>query len=142
MAHLYRHFDKDGILLYVGAAKDAMARLGTHHKREWYKNIRTITVHYYRTKRAALKAEAEAIAKEKPKFNERKKLWMERLDKTCPHCLKTWSPPNPYKKICPRCRASAALAYKETFLKKHPHYYREYYRSKLQTSNRHANKTL
>jgi len=67
---LYRHFDGDGKLLYVGTSFSAVNRLSCH-KREagWFDQIASVTIEKFETRRAALHAEALAIAQENPRFN-------------------------------------------------------------------------
>jgi predicted DNA-binding transcriptional regulator AlpA len=80
--HLYRHFDSDGVLLYVGQSKCAINRLNGH-KREssWYDSIATVTIEPFASRAQALRAEQEAISREKPRFNihggEPEALWPE-----------------------------------------------------------------
>jgi hypothetical protein len=70
MVKLYRHFDKDGNLLYVGVALNAVSRLRHPKVRSsWFDDITLITIETYRTREEALIAETAAIAGEKPTFN-------------------------------------------------------------------------
>lgn len=66
---LYRHFDKRGVLLYVGISLDAVARLGQHKGAAWFDDIATITVKNFRSREAALRAERKAILTEDPIHN-------------------------------------------------------------------------
>jgi predicted GIY-YIG superfamily endonuclease len=67
---LYRCFDEDGKLLYVGISMSALNRLQQHKDTSiWFENARRIEVEYYRSREYALKAEKEAIKTEKPRFN-------------------------------------------------------------------------
>lgn len=70
MTHLYRHFDKDGDLLYVGISLSAVARLKQHmdHSR-WANEISRIEIEQFPTREAALFAELKAIQSEKPRHN-------------------------------------------------------------------------
>jgi hypothetical protein len=71
MSHcLYRHYDADKVLLYVGVSATLIQRT-TQHRRgaAWFERVRIITVQHFKTRRAAEKAEAVAIASEKPLFN-------------------------------------------------------------------------
>lgn len=70
MTSLYRHFDRDGRLLYVGISKNAVARLNGHKgKASWYADIRNVTIANYPSRDAALRAEARAIRTESPAHN-------------------------------------------------------------------------
>lgn len=67
---LYRHFDKDGRLLYVGISHSFMARLSRHASAShWYWDIATVSVEHHRSRDHALYAEALAIRDENPIHN-------------------------------------------------------------------------
>lgn len=68
--HLYRHFDKDGVLLYVGISNDAAKRLSGHkHVSSWFDEIATVTIQAVGSRREAMRLERIAISEEKPKYN-------------------------------------------------------------------------
>lgn len=70
MTQLYRYFDKDGNLLYIGISSNAIARLGQHGRdKTWFNEIANITVEYISDRKSAYIAEANAIYNEKPKYN-------------------------------------------------------------------------
>jgi hypothetical protein len=72
---LYRHFDAEGRLLYVGISLSAVHRLAQHKKTaEWHKNIAKVTVETFETREAALFAETVAIQTENPTYNKQKVL--------------------------------------------------------------------
>jgi predicted GIY-YIG superfamily endonuclease len=67
---LYRHFDSDGRLLYVGISLNVVARLSEHCKTShWFGSITRIDVERFRSRQAALAAERKAIRTEKPLHN-------------------------------------------------------------------------
>jgi hypothetical protein len=67
---LYRHFDVNGVLLYVGIAVDPVQRLNGHRSGAyWYDQIDIIKIVRYPTREAALAGELEAIRTEKPLHN-------------------------------------------------------------------------
>lgn len=67
---LYRHFDKDGELLYVGIAKSLAARTEQHSgKSEWFDEVATTETQYFDSRKEALVAETTAIRAERPKHN-------------------------------------------------------------------------
>ena len=68
-AALYRHYDKDGALLYVGISLHVIRRLIEHKSSDWFHDIARIEIEHYPSRDAALKAETAAIADESPKFN-------------------------------------------------------------------------
>ena len=68
--HLYRHFDKDGRLLYVGISLSALSRLAQHREhRHWFDAIARVEIQSYPTRQAAREAERESIRKERPEYN-------------------------------------------------------------------------
>ena len=67
---LYRHFDADGTLLYVGIAVDPMRRLYQHEKfAHWYPSISRIEIERFPSREEAIDAEIIAIRSENPKYN-------------------------------------------------------------------------
>ncbi len=67
---LYRHFDHEGRLLYVGISLSAVERLAQHSRSaKWSQAICHITVHWFHSREAALDAEVAAIAAERPAYN-------------------------------------------------------------------------
>jgi len=70
MQHLYRHFDKDGSLLYIGVSLSAVKRLGQHKaKAHWYEFISRVEIESFETREYVLEAERIAIITEKPRYN-------------------------------------------------------------------------
>jgi len=68
---LYRHFDADGRLLYVGVSFHAVVRAYQHKAgAEWWAQAVTMKVERFPTREAALLAEREAIKQEKPLHNQ------------------------------------------------------------------------
>ena len=69
-ATLYRHFDVDGRLLYVGVALGPVARLQQHASQSsWVKDIAQMTVERFPSRAAAEQAERHAIRLEQPVHN-------------------------------------------------------------------------
>jgi predicted GIY-YIG superfamily endonuclease len=67
---LYRHYDKEGRLLYVGISNNFMVRLAQHKGRShWYWSISRVDVRHYRNRETAKMAEAQAIRIENPLHN-------------------------------------------------------------------------
>ena len=70
MARLYRHFDKDGALLYVGISCNAITRLKQHeHDSGWAAEIARVDIEHFASREEALAAERAAIKNERPKHN-------------------------------------------------------------------------
>lgn len=68
--HLYRHFNLEGELLYVGISLSALNRLAKHKSSShWFNEITNVTIQKFSTKEEAVAAEIEAIAKENPRHN-------------------------------------------------------------------------
>lgn len=66
---LYRYFDADGTLIYLGISSNAMARLRSHKKDDWANRIATVKLERFPDRSAALAAESMAIKAERPMFN-------------------------------------------------------------------------
>lgn len=67
---LYRHFDRNGELLYVGITFDPNRRWLQHLETSpWARFVSDVTVHWAEDRRAARKQERRAIAWERPLFN-------------------------------------------------------------------------
>lgn len=67
---LYRCYDKNGNLLYVGISRTALVRMNHHlYRGGWTALAKTITIEKIRNAVAARKAELRAIAYERPRFN-------------------------------------------------------------------------
>lgn len=67
---LYRYFDEAGSLLYVGISKNPITRLGQHKRdKDWWAEIRNITIESHATREAAEVAERHAIETEFPRWN-------------------------------------------------------------------------
>lgn len=70
MTNLYRHFNEDGALLYVGISLSAVNRLSAHSRgAPWFSEIVRIEIEKFDTREAAHDAEKKAIAREKPRHN-------------------------------------------------------------------------
>jgi len=77
--YLYRHFNGDGELLYVGISLNALNRLGQHKEHShWFETISRVHIEKYETRESALEAETLAIRNEKPKYNIRKNMGPDR----------------------------------------------------------------
>ena len=67
---LYRHFDAEGKLLYVGISLNAVARLYQHSLgARWFRSIARIEVEWHPCRRSAIAAEIGAIQAERPLHN-------------------------------------------------------------------------
>jgi excinuclease UvrABC nuclease subunit len=69
MHQLYRHFNADGELLYVGESRCAPCRQYEHKHVDWINEIANITIEHFPAREEALMAEREAIRTENPKYN-------------------------------------------------------------------------
>lgn len=69
-SQLYRHFDSDDNLLYVGISLWAVKRLIDHRESaHWFDSITKITIESFPSRNDAIVAEYEAIRREKPRHN-------------------------------------------------------------------------
>lgn len=67
---LYRHFDADGGLLYVGMSTNPTHRMSNHRTTaHWAERIARMDVEWYDTRPLATEAERIAITNELPMFN-------------------------------------------------------------------------
>lgn len=67
---LYRFFDADGALLYVGITMNAPARFGQHRDdKPWWADVARIDMEHFDSREEVLEAEAEAIIAEHPAHN-------------------------------------------------------------------------
>jgi hypothetical protein len=69
---LYRHFDKNGNLLYVGVSLNAIERTISHRdKSHWYNDIARIEIEWHHSRSAAYYHQKQAIQREHPRYNVR-----------------------------------------------------------------------
>lgn len=67
---LYRCFDDNGDLLYVGISWNAAARLAAHQRGSgWWAEVVRIDLEHFPTRAHAARAETEAIRQEWPAYN-------------------------------------------------------------------------
>lgn len=66
---VYRCYDEDGELLYVGLSMNPDGRFAKHRSAGWWPQVVEITVTWYAGREAAKRAEREAITSESPVFN-------------------------------------------------------------------------
>ncbi len=67
---LYRHFDAEGLLLYVGVSLRPLGRLCEHRdSSHWVRSIARVTMEWFDSRPEALAAELRAIQTEGPAHN-------------------------------------------------------------------------
>lgn len=67
---LYRHFDANDVLLYVGQSRRFGDRMGAHQRNApWWDDVITITMERFGTAHELTIAEIAAIQREDPKYN-------------------------------------------------------------------------
>lgn len=70
VACVYRHFDKDGRLLYVGKSLKPFKRMERHKQTtDWFADIRMVTLEHFDHEWQASVAESTAIREERPLYN-------------------------------------------------------------------------
>lgn len=68
---IYRHFDAQGRLLYVGATACPLVRTGEHKQLSpWFPQVRTVTIDYTGSIEEARALEGRAIETERPVWNQ------------------------------------------------------------------------
>jgi hypothetical protein len=68
--HVYRHYDANDVLLYIGASRSALHRLSEHKTTaHWFWQIATVKIEHFATREDAALAETVAIAAELPLYN-------------------------------------------------------------------------
>lgn len=72
LTNVYRCFDVDGVLLYVGISVNVIARIGEHRKSKlWWPAVETMTIEHHSTRKRAAIAERDAIQAEHPLHNDK-----------------------------------------------------------------------
>jgi len=66
---VYRIYDADDLLLYVGMSIQPSQRIHDHSVKEWFVSADKVKICWHKTKESALNAEAISIITGKPKFN-------------------------------------------------------------------------
>ena len=69
MISLYRYFDENDDLLYVGISKNPVSRIQQHATNDWIRRVRHIELEWFDTRSEALAAELIAIERERPEYN-------------------------------------------------------------------------
>lgn len=69
LTHVYRYFDADDRLLYVGVARQFEARDYVHRHKPWYASVARVAIEQHESRQAALAAELKAILTEDPAHN-------------------------------------------------------------------------
>jgi predicted GIY-YIG superfamily endonuclease len=68
--YVYRLFDNEGRLIYVGCTHDPEARIAMHRNKAWWApQIDRIKIKVFPNRQAAIEAEAKAIQEENPRWN-------------------------------------------------------------------------
>lgn len=89
---LYRHYDAEGRLLYVGMSVNPMRRLHVHSGvSPWFPQIARVEMQWFDSSAEAEAAETAAIRTERPLFNIADRRGAQRLGRTFPR--KEWAGP-------------------------------------------------
>ncbi len=90
---IYRHYDRDGVLLYVGLSLNPIKRLGQHRVHSlWFYSITRVEIEWAKNREAAADEERRAVRAERPLFNtvynrpssERRAVTPKPISKACP----------------------------------------------------------
>lgn len=74
---LYKLYDGDELLLYVGIAADPKQRWSQHRaEKPWWNRVVTRTIEWFPDLPSALAAEMDCIRSERPIFNRRGSAWL------------------------------------------------------------------
>lgn len=66
---VYRFYDADGVLLYIGATSNIFERWYQHGDKNWFHRVAVARVAHFTTRAEALAAESLAIGAERPLLN-------------------------------------------------------------------------
>lgn len=67
---LYRFYDAEGTLLYLGITSTLMSRLGAHSgDKAWFRGVASATIEHFPDRASALTAERDAVQAEHPRYN-------------------------------------------------------------------------
>lgn len=79
-ACVYRHYNVDGELLYVGTSGNPFVRLQDHRiGSHWFKSFAWIELEHYSSADEAMVAETRAIKEERPRYNGKLRDWGRKL---------------------------------------------------------------
>jgi excinuclease UvrABC nuclease subunit len=115
---LYRYYNADGVLLYVGISVHVAMRASQHRRTsDWWDEVARIDVEHLatRSRNRALWIEASVITAEQPAYNlappartEPRRPSPPLAVISCAHCSTEFQPPNSRARYCsPLCRVSA-----------------------------------
>tara|TARA_R100000951_G_scaffold98990_2_gene89164 strand:- start:1287 stop:1805 length:519 start_codon:yes stop_codon:yes gene_type:complete len=83
---LYRQYDRDNKLLYVGISLDYARRVKDHYKGSaWFLDVTHIDLEWFDTREDALAAEEKAIKNEKPECNKQHNSGSDEIVKALKH---------------------------------------------------------
>jgi predicted GIY-YIG superfamily endonuclease len=83
---LYRFFDADDELLYIGITSHLPGRVSEHEgEKPWWTDVERVSVEHFATREEVIEAEREAIRTEGPKHNISHNPQAERLPRTERH---------------------------------------------------------
>jgi hypothetical protein len=66
---VYRLFNRDDVLLYVGVSWNPKSRIPSHQDKPWWPQVAKSTIDLHPDRATALRAEAVAIVEESPLYN-------------------------------------------------------------------------
>ena len=101
---LYRFFDADGHLLYVGISLNPGERWKQHRAdKPWWLEVASITIDHLPDRDAALQAETAAIKSERPRYNIAQNGSVEGAERAAQMLTRMGKVPDRYYAPCPTC---------------------------------------
>jgi predicted GIY-YIG superfamily endonuclease len=79
-AWLYRLFDTEGAVLYVGISRSPSSRFMQHGRKQWWPEVAQVRLQRYATDAEAMDAEMIAVRVEQPRHNVRTDRWRSGLE--------------------------------------------------------------
>lgn len=103
ITQLYRHYDTNGRLLYVGISLNVLNRTAAHESNTpWFLEVVRIEIDHYPSRDEASRAERAAIRREHPKYNT-----VDQLKAVMPRIKYTLDvPPMPIKDVAEKVASS------------------------------------
>lgn len=102
MFDVYRLYNSDGLLLYIGQSCNTAARIAQHRRNpDWGHRIHRVETEAHQTRAQALEAESRAIAAELPHYNILGNDWLKPVAlRDCDICGQPFHPKGKHARYC------------------------------------------